>query len=68
MDYLLSQEGQQAWIDLQGSYSARKDVIAHGLPNIATVNFIHPKDMEDYASAARHQEFFKLWNQITGFK
>ena len=68
VDYFLSQEGQKAWNDIQGSYSARKDVSVEGLPPIGKINLVHPKDIADYGSPARHQEFVKLWNQLAGFK
>jgi len=68
IDYFLSQEGQQAWTNMYGSYSARKDCSNKELPSLATVKLLQPKDMEDYASPTRHQEFIKVWNQVTGFK
>ena len=68
IDYLLSQEGQQAWTNLYGSYSARKDCSNKDLPNLSTKKLLQPKDMADYASPVRHQEFVKVWNQVTGFK
>ena len=68
IDYFLSQEGQKAWNDIQGSYSARKDVNIEGLPPITKLKLLHPKDIADYGSPARHQEFVKLWNQVSGFK
>ena len=68
IDYFLSQEGQKAWNDIQGSYSARKDVNIESLPPIAKIKLLHPKDIADYGSPGRHQEFVKLWNQVSGFK
>ena len=68
VDYLLSREGQQAWNDIQGSYSARKDYTNKDLPSLASFKVLTPKDMEDYASTARHQEYVKVWNQVVGFK
>jgi iron(III) transport system substrate-binding protein len=68
VDYLLSREGQQAWNEIQGSYSALKDVNIEGLPKLSSLKLLQPKDLADYASAARHQEFVQQWNQVTGFK
>ncbi len=68
IDYFLSQEGQKAWNEIQGSYSARKDVTIEGLPPITKIKLLHPKDIADYGSPARHQEFVRLWNQVTGLK
>jgi len=68
IDYFLSQEGQLAWNDIQGSYSARKDVTIQGLPSIATIKLLQPKDIADYGSPARHQEFVKVWKEVTGFR
>jgi iron(III) transport system substrate-binding protein len=68
LDYFLSQEGQKAWNEIQGSWSARKDVTIEGLPPIGSFKLLYPKDIADYGSPGRHQEFVKLWNQVTGFK
>lgn len=68
IDYFLSREGQQAWNDIQGSYSARRDYTNKYMPSLSSFKVLWPKDMEDYASPARHGEFVKLWNQVIGFK
>ncbi|MDB4897161.1 MAG: hypothetical protein JWN15_3423 [Firmicutes bacterium] len=68
IDWFLSQEGQQLWNDIQGSYSARADVTIKELPKLTDLKLLTPQNMEDYASAARHEEFNKFWNQMTGLK
>jgi len=68
IDYFLSEEGQRAWTGLYGSYSARKDCSNKDLPSLTGKKLLQPKDMVDYGSAARHQEFARVWNQVTGFK
>lgn len=67
VDFLLSQEGQKIWNDMQGSFSARGDVEIEGLPNISTINVLVVKDLEDYGLPANHADFVDLWNNVTGF-
>ncbi|MCJ2069608.1 extracellular solute-binding protein [Methylobacterium sp. J-030] len=66
IDYFLSQEGQTAWNRIQGSSSTRKDVTIPNVPKLEDVKILLPTDFKDYASPARHAEFVKLWNSITG--
>lgn len=66
-DFLLSQEGQTIWNNIQGSPSARTDVKVADLPDMSGVKLLHVTDMADFESRANHQEFVKLWNKITGF-
>ena len=67
-DYLLSQEGQKKWNEIQGSYSARTDVSIDGLPPISSIKVLIPTaaTFEDYASPATHATFVKLFNRIVG--
>lgn len=67
VNFLLSQEGQTSWNEIQGSPSARTDVNYPGQPDMSKVKIIVPTDMDDYALTANHAEFVKLWNKITGF-
>jgi iron(III) transport system substrate-binding protein len=65
--YLLSQEGQQAWNDIQGSLSARSDVKIAELPSLSDTKILVPTDFQDYRSAKRHKEFETIWNKVVGF-
>jgi iron(III) transport system substrate-binding protein len=65
--FLLSQEGQQAWNNIQGSLSARKDVKVAELPSISETKILVPTDFADYRSAKRHKEFATIWNKVVGF-
>ncbi|MEO6960026.1 MAG: extracellular solute-binding protein [Burkholderiaceae bacterium] len=67
VNFLLSQEGQQSWNQIQGSPSARTDVDYPGQPDMSKAKIIVPTDMDDYALTTNHAEFVKLWNKITGF-
>lgn len=66
VDYLLSQEGQRVWNDIQGSPSARSDVKVPDVPSLSEFKILMPRDFAEYRSPARHSEFVRLWNQITG--
>lgn len=67
-DFLLSQEGQKAWNEIQGSYSARADVTVEGLPPITSfkVLFPTPEEFDEYGSPKLHAEYLKIWNKIVG--
>ena len=67
-DYLLSQEGQKKWNEIQGSYSARSDVNIEGLPPISSIKVLIPTaaNFADYGSPAMHATFVKLFNRIVG--
>jgi iron(III) transport system substrate-binding protein len=65
--FLLSQEGQQSWNNIQGSLSARKDVKVPELPSISEAKILVPTDFADYRSAKRHKEFETVWNKVVGF-
>jgi iron(III) transport system substrate-binding protein len=67
-DYLLSKEGQESWNNIQGSYSARTDVKIKELPDITSLNLLAPKNLDDYTSIPKHEEFVKLWTKITGLR
>jgi iron(III) transport system substrate-binding protein len=66
VDYLLSQEGQTVWNRIQGSPSARGDVRIEDVPPLSDFKILMPRDFAEYRSPARHSEFVRLWNQITG--
>lgn len=66
IDYLTSREGQQSWNDIQGSPSARKDVVVEHVPNIATTKLLLPVDFAEYQNPARRREFVPIWNKMTG--
>ncbi len=68
MDFLLSQEGQQLWNNIQGSYSARSDVKISGLPDLSTLKLLTVNNIQDFSSNKTHGEFVTLWNQITGLR
>jgi iron(III) transport system substrate-binding protein len=65
--FLLSQEGQQSWNNIQGSLSARKDVKVSELPSISETKILVPTDFADYRSDKRHKEFATIWNKVVGF-
>lgn len=65
-DYMLSKEGQFNWNDIQGSYSARKDVHIEHLPDIATLKLLLPLDFDDYQKPERRAQFVAIWNKMTG--
>ncbi|WP_187278385.1 ABC transporter substrate-binding protein [Methylobacterium sp. WL64] len=66
IDYFLSREGQTTWNRIQGSSSTRRDVMIPDVPTLEGVKILLPTDFKDYASPARHAEFVKLWNSVTG--
>ncbi|QRG09130.1 extracellular solute-binding protein [Xanthobacter dioxanivorans] len=67
IDFLLSKDGQYVFNDIQGSPSARKDVVIPGVASISDIKVLVPTNFEDFKSNARHAEFVALWNKITGF-
>ncbi|TAN34694.1 extracellular solute-binding protein [bacterium] len=66
IDYLLSEEGQQAWAGIEGNYSVRSGVTVPGVPPLAAVKLLLPADYSDYVLTANHAQFVKLWNHISG--
>lgn len=68
VDFLLSQEGQKLWNEIQGSYSARPDVSIEGLPPISSIKVLIPTidELEEYGSPKLHAEYVKVWNKIIG--
>ena len=66
IDYLLSEEGQRVWNNIQGSPSARADVHIADVPPLSDFKILMPHDFTEYRSPARHSEFVRLWNHITG--
>jgi iron(III) transport system substrate-binding protein len=66
MDYFLSREGQFAFNDIQGSPSARPDVVIRDVPAMSDIKIVLPQDFADYQSSARHAEFVALWNKMMG--
>ncbi len=66
VDYMTSKEGQYNWNNIQGSYSARKDVQIEHLPDIATLKLLLPLDFDDYQRPERRKEFVAIWNKMTG--
>ncbi|MFG1270492.1 ABC transporter substrate-binding protein [Xanthobacter versatilis] len=67
IDFILSQEGQTRFNDIQGSPSARRDVTIPGVASLSDIKVLVPENFEDFKSNARHAEFVTLWNKITGF-
>lgn len=65
-EYLLSKEGQFRWNDIQGSYSARKDIQIENLPDINSLKLLLPVNFEDYMKADNRREFVGIWNKMTG--
>lgn len=66
IDYFLSEEGQRAWNNIQGSYSARPGVTIKELPPFDSIKTLVPKDLAAYASKEKHEEFVKVWDRVTG--
>jgi iron(III) transport system substrate-binding protein len=68
VNYLLSAEGQKAWNEIQGSYSARSDVDIAGLPPISSIKvlFPTPDEFEAFGSQKLHAEYLKVWNDMVG--
>ncbi|TAM88489.1 MAG: extracellular solute-binding protein [Candidimonas sp.] len=68
VDYLLSAEGQKTWNEIQGSYSARKDVDIAGLPAMSSfkVLFPTPDEFAQYGSEKLHAQYLKVWNNMVG--
>ncbi|HEX7386740.1 MAG TPA: extracellular solute-binding protein [Castellaniella sp.] len=68
VNYLLSAEGQKAWNEIQGSYSARKDVDIAGLPAISSIKvlFPTPDEFAEFGSQKLHAEYLKVWNNLVG--
>jgi iron(III) transport system substrate-binding protein len=66
IDYLLSEEGQQKWADIEGNYSLRSGVTVPGVPPLSKVKLLMPTDDADYELAANHTKFVQLWNHISG--
>jgi iron(III) transport system substrate-binding protein len=66
MEYLLSKDGQFQWNNIQGSYSARKDIQIEHLPDINTLKLLLPVNFEDYMKTENRREFVAIWNKMTG--
>ncbi|MBV6306125.1 ABC transporter substrate-binding protein [Candidimonas humi] len=66
--FLLSAEGQKIWNEIQGSYSARKDVNIEGLPPLSSIKLLFPtpSELAEYASEKLHSEYLKVWNNMVG--
>lgn len=67
IDYFLSRDGQQTWMNTEGLYSPRPDTSLPEIPPISKIKVLLPKNLEEYTSGAEHEKFVKLWNQIVGF-
>ncbi|HQS09742.1 MAG TPA: extracellular solute-binding protein [Xanthobacteraceae bacterium] len=65
-EFMLSKEGQYLWNNIQGSYSARKDIHIEHLPDINTLRLRLPVDFQDYMRPERRREFVAIWNKMTG--
>jgi iron(III) transport system substrate-binding protein len=65
-EFMLSKEGQYLWNNIQGSYSARKDIHIDHLPDITTLKLRLPVDFQDYMRPERRREFVAIWNKMTG--
>mgnify|MGYP001180927011 CR=1 FL=1 len=65
-EFLLSKEGQTIWNNIQGSYSARRDVKVEYLPDINTLNMLVPTNLEEYRKPELRREFVGIWNKMTG--
>lgn len=66
VDFLLSKEGQEIWGKIQGSHSARTDVVIPGVPDLKNIKILVAKDFKDFTSRERRAEFSALWNKVTG--
>jgi ABC-type Fe3+ transport system substrate-binding protein len=66
IEYLLSKEGQFQWNNIQGSYSARKDIHIEHLPDINTLKLLLPVDFEEYMKVENRRTFVAIWNKMTG--
>ena len=63
MDWILSQEGQEAMVQVVGAYSARSDVApARGNPPMNTYNPVFTDDYDAFAEST--DEFKKAWQSL----
>ncbi|MEV0133231.1 extracellular solute-binding protein [Dactylosporangium sp. NPDC050688] len=65
-DYLLSEEGQRFWNDMQGSYSAYPGIVVPELPDIKTLKLLTATDFSTYGSPELRKEFQDLWSRVVG--
>jgi iron(III) transport system substrate-binding protein len=65
-EFMLSKEGQTIWNNIQGSYSARKDVSVEFLPDINTLKLLVPTNFAEYMKPELRREFVGIWNKMTG--
>jgi len=65
-NFMLSKEGQTIWNNIQGSYSARKDVQVEYLPDINTLKLLLPLDFKEYKNPENRRQFVAVWNKMTG--
>jgi ABC-type Fe3+ transport system substrate-binding protein len=67
MDYFMSAEGQAAFGEVQGLFSARADVPLKNVPPLAEFNpIIVTTGFDDYGSDANRKKFTEVWNKVTG--
>lgn len=63
-DYLLSEQGQRNWNNVQGSYAPRNGITNEELPPLSDFNVLLPPDYEAYSSEETHEEFIEVWNKV----
>lgn len=66
IDFILSKEGQEIWNRIQGSHSARRDVVIPDVPDLKNIKILVAKDFKDFTSRQRRTEFNNLWNKVIG--
>lgn len=68
VDFMISQEGQQLWNEMQGSRSAREDVKIEGLADLGGRKLLVPsvEDLQSMGTDEMSKEFRTLWDRVTG--
>jgi ABC-type Fe3+ transport system substrate-binding protein len=65
-DYVLSQQGQFSFTNIQGSPSVRKDVIIPDVPSMDNNQMLLTQDLIDFQSPQRQRQFVAMWNKVLG--